>query len=845
VNLLPADSEATLEFAFEEETLKALALTGIAINQKHVTISLQPLDHVFPKIDILPLATAKKLATDVHKTKGSSTVDIFPMSTVMALAEASRALAPDSRSICVQTAEDEPFPGAIAYAFASSFPTAIVIDPHETIRERIGKNLALLGMDQGQVKIASSKIDGQHSEVVVTSPAILLKGPGRKGGGEADSLAYAIQRHFNAENSSLVVLIIPGDATRLETDIARTAVGLRCISSRFRSKHVLFILRTLPGPSLMKTVTLLPLGRRQTCRLHVWEKKGNLSGDSTCTSGNSEDFNWVEVARPDEFNDLSLVVELSNKRKAATVKVTRADCKGLSGHAFGRMDRLGRHVVGLIENEGKRDVGDGDTDNAEGESGKKARECMMTRAIHMRPEHFEVVSGEAAYYQGQNNKWKFELNRAGHIAIGELVRRGSALIEACDRAINRSGLSSKRLRSEGKETYARKPNKAANNITWSQEEYAHLGFQRQYIALKSVQRFTETWSLFERAHNQGILEQLIKPNARIPTGTDGTVGPRRKRLVVASLGGGPGFELLALEKFMDMYYGTVQKPKFFSLDLEETWRPYVELLGYKFIPWDIESGSFVKDVIAADEDKNADAEKEEDDIHGGVDLVILSYVFYHYMRTEASYDMLEHFLNKLKGRAVFISSRFERLDDPIGSLRDRKLQVIKLIDQGWGTDDRQLVVLPSIADVRATSAKTTNGLPPAFPNVPYEEHKPKRRFALANARKGRGTRDSRDSRRSSNRRHPKDSWERKNHSRDRNRHRSRERDRDRRHRRFHDSEKRRGDERDGRRDQRHREKDRRDSRERGWNRSRDNRKRRRSMDDNRSVRTHREEPRRR
>ena len=39
----------------------------------------------------------------------------------------------------------------------------------------------------------------------------------------------------------------------------------------------------------------------------------------------------------------------------------------------------------------------------------------------------------------------------------------------------------------------------SNKGTWSDDEYAHPGMQAVYLRLKSFQRFTESWALFERA----------------------------------------------------------------------------------------------------------------------------------------------------------------------------------------------------------------------------------------------------------------------------------------------------------------------------------------------------------
>ena len=39
----------------------------------------------------------------------------------------------------------------------------------------------------------------------------------------------------------------------------------------------------------------------------------------------------------------------------------------------------------------------------------------------------------------------------------------------------------------------------------SQENYAHLGLQCEYLRLKSIQRFTETWVALEHAWNVSLL----------------------------------------------------------------------------------------------------------------------------------------------------------------------------------------------------------------------------------------------------------------------------------------------------------------------------------------------------
>ena len=130
------------------------------------------------------------------------------------------------------------------------------------------------------------------------------------------------------------------------------------------------------------------------------------------------------------------------------------------------------------------------------------------------------------------------------------------------------GNNATQLLEEGREIYAEKRNMAAQAVTWSQQEYKHLGLQFEYLCFKSLQRFTETWALLQRAKEQGLFEVLLKS------------GKNRAR--VASIGGGPGFELLAFQRFFAFYY-----PKFemelISLDVEESWRPHVEGLGMRYV----------------------------------------------------------------------------------------------------------------------------------------------------------------------------------------------------------------------------------------------------------------------
>jgi hypothetical protein len=101
--------------------------------------------------------------------------------------------------------------------------------------------------------------------------------------------------------------------------------------------------------------------------------------------------------------------------------------------------------------------------------------------------------------------------------------------------------------------------------TWSQEEYANLGLQREYLRFKSIQRFTETWALLERASKRGLFAPQLAASAAAEDldsddggggggggGGDGG-GHGVEPLRVGSVGGGPGFELYAMEKWFESF----------------------------------------------------------------------------------------------------------------------------------------------------------------------------------------------------------------------------------------------------------------------------------------------------
>ena len=166
------------------------------------------------------------------------------------------------------------------------------------------------------------------------------------------------------------------------------------------------------------------------------------------------------------------------------------------------------------------------------------------------------AGGGASYYQDRLRRWAYRCDAGGADLLRAMMHKAAPLLEELGARLAAMGGG---VAGEGAQIYAQKPNLGARGVTWSQENYAHLGLQAEYLRLKSVQRFTETYAIMQRLHNVGGLGYL-------PAG-----GGWR----VASLGGGPGFELLAVDAFCREHVPG-PPPQLTSLDLEPSWREHAE-----------------------------------------------------------------------------------------------------------------------------------------------------------------------------------------------------------------------------------------------------------------------------
>ena len=280
------------------------------------------------------------------------------------------------------------------------------------------------------------------------------------------------------------------------------------------------------------------------------------------------------------------------------------------------------------------------------------------------------------YYQDVRRMYKFQCGDAGLRLLSGLVRAKHRVLESNRSRIESDPGGADRLRREGERMYVNKANLEKQGVTWSHEEYAHLGLQKVYLQTKCYQRFTETYNLMDRM--RPVLLQVLRDAWR-----DG--GPVR----VASIGGGPGFELHAVREWVRSASAGLGVPAadadarmdLVSLDLQGDWAPYASELGLRFVgDWDLRRGDLVARCGG-----------------GPVHLAIISYVLI-YTGEDSTADMLAGLLRAPDAgggglRALMISERAHR--QPMAAkMQAREVDLVRLMPQDRGADDRQLLVLP-------------------------------------------------------------------------------------------------------------------------------------------------------
>ena len=215
-------------------------------------------------------------------------------------------------------------------------------------------------------------------------------------------------------------------------------------------------------------------------------------------------------------------------------------------------------------------------------------------------------------------------------------------------------------------------------------------------------------------------------------------------LRVASLGGGPGFELLAFKWFIEYAFRANYNAKkhgdveLISLDLAESWEKICnQLHPMKFSAFDL-----VKDGDAMLEEKCG----------GAVDVLLLSYVAKMYCCNDECYEWISkkindrqvsnrfrHFPRRENGRVYSWVRKERRIGDAVDGpnvgqrpslvgVDWRRLDedVAEAIEKLEIEDNRRKSLDKKVAaeeDDGWTEVHKEKEIPPTFPNVPYVEHR--------------------------------------------------------------------------------------------------------------------------
>ena len=169
---------------------------------------------------------------------------------------------------------------------------------------------------------------------------------------------------------------------------------------------------------------------------------------------------------------------------------------------------------------------------------------------------YEMGDGSIKYFMDNGRKYPFTAGASACSLLKGLLVTNTR-VNAINADIVQATANPAATLKHGEVLYVEKPTMRSSHGkgTWSDDEYAHPGLQAIYLRLKSFQRFTESWALFERCAAHGVLDPFIRRS----TGS-GDSEAARPPLRVASLGGGPGYELLAFEWFAHFWAAVGDKP---------------------------------------------------------------------------------------------------------------------------------------------------------------------------------------------------------------------------------------------------------------------------------------------
>jgi hypothetical protein len=297
------------------------------------------------------------------------------------------------------------------------------------------------------------------------------------------------------------------------------------------------------------------------------------------------------------------------------------------------------------------------------------------------------TNNTCAYYMDRNKTkgWEFYTNSEGCSLLKKLSSIVDSILSGKDMLLTQKDIQ------VGKAIYANKTNLEKSGVTWSQSEYDTISFQREYIRLKSLQRFTESYNLYQKAYNYKIFDNI------------------NTSVKVVSLGGGPGFELLAFKWFFEKTINKTTTLDLISVDLAESWRSSSEKMGIKFVQYDLSPSSLSIDNLLSK-------------IDSSVDYIVISYVLHHYMTNIRSIQFLIDLLINHSVKAIFINTRVKYLP-ALKILREldtkKSIRTISLMKNHSKnkSDNRQMIW--TLNKNYSSEYFQDKSVKIMFPNVPY------------------------------------------------------------------------------------------------------------------------------
>ena len=289
-----------------------------------------------------------------------------------------------------------------------------------------------------------------------------------------------------------------------------------------------------------------------------------------------------------------------------------------------------------------------------------------------------INDNKIIYYTDFYKKYKFYTNLNGFKLLLQVYKYIKKMLKLNINTIKNQNLNEIDILKEGTKIYNNKINLKQKKLgTWSIEEYKHLGLMYYYIKIKSFQRFTENWSLIEKANK---LQPSIFNN----------LANKQLHINVASIGGGPGFELLAFKYFFNFHkdYNKINIT-FYNFDYVNEWEQYYKLLGneFKFI-----KGNFF----------------ELNNLNKKMDFIFLSNVFATYLNNIEGYKKIIKLLNNCQ--AIFINDRNKKLNVFKEYLSKYNYYMLEILGSN---DHRQVIITKNIYNINLNKIKLI------FPDVPF------------------------------------------------------------------------------------------------------------------------------